>query len=153
MVGDDPLYALSTVENLLRKYTFDGSSWLASGSIGASGAANLAGFVNDGAVSLFLTSGTTLFEATDSSGYNATIAGTLSTLATAGPNTAFRGIGLSPAPSARAFGLLAAGVRRVAVPCRPSLSHSRLIFRKTDFPPHRQKLNRLLAIFLLRSVR
>lgn len=111
MVGDDTLYALSTVENLLRKYTFDGSSWLASGSIGASGAANLAGFVNDGAVSLFLTSGTTLFGATDSSGYNATIAGTLSTLATAGPNTAFRGIGLSPAPvpEPSAYWLLASG--------------------------------------------
>ena len=106
--GDDTLYALSTVENLLRKYTFDGSSWAASGSIGAGNALNLAGSANGGTVTLFLTTGSSLLTETDTSGYNANITGSLSTLASAGGNTAFRGIGLLavPEPGTAALGLL-----------------------------------------------
>jgi hypothetical protein len=95
VAGDDTLYALSTVENLLRKYTFDGVNWTASGSIAASSALNLAGYVSGGTVNLYLTSSSTLFSFADASGYNANInAGSFTTLATAGANTAYRGIGL-----------------------------------------------------------
>lgn len=109
VAGDDTLYALSTVANQLLKYSFDGTSWLANGSIGASGAQNIAGMASGGTVDLFLTSGSTLFSATDSSGFNATIAGSLTPLATAGANAAFRGIGLFQVPEPSGYWLLATG--------------------------------------------
>lgn len=95
--GDDTLYALSTVEGLLRKYTFNGSSWVASGST-ATAAANLTGSASGGSVSLFLTTTTTLSTITDSSGYNANLTGSISSLATAGANTGFRGLNMFPVP-------------------------------------------------------
>ncbi len=100
IAGVDTLYALSTVENLLRKYTFDGLLWSASGSLSASSAVNLTGYQNGSAVELFLTSTSTLFSKTDSSGYGGTLtAGALASIATAGVNTGFRGIGIVPEPS------------------------------------------------------
>jgi len=104
VAGDDTLYALSTVEGLLRKYTFDGTSWSASGSL-SSTAANLAGYANGVTVSLFLTSGSTLSGLTDSSGYNGSLSGSLTTLATAGANTAFRGVGVLQVPEPSTFSL------------------------------------------------
>lgn len=115
VAGDDTLYALSTVENLLRKYTFDGVNWIASGSVSANSALNLAGYASGSTVNLFLTTGTTLSSFSDASGYNANInAGTFTTLATAGANTAFRGVGLFPSvvpePTSLALVGLGAGV-------------------------------------------
>ena len=110
IAGADTVYALSTVQNKLYKYTYNGTSWASSGSIAASGALNISGVSTNGSsVNLFLTSGTTLFSEYDASGYNATISGSLSILATAGPNTAFRGVSLIPEPSTISLGLLAAG--------------------------------------------
>ena len=115
VAGDDTLYALSTVENLLRKYTFDGVNWTASGSVSASGALNLAGYASGSAVNLFLTTATTLSSFSDASGYNANInAGSLTTLATSGANTGYRGIGLFagevPEPTSLALVAFGAGV-------------------------------------------
>jgi hypothetical protein len=45
-----------------------------------------------------VTARTTLRTLTDTSGYNVTITGTVTTLATAGTNTAFQGVALSPSP-------------------------------------------------------
>jgi hypothetical protein len=113
--GDDTLYALSTVENLLRKYTFDGTNWTANGSVPASSTANLTGIVSGGNVNLFLTSSSSLFSFTDSSGVNGSLSGTLSApLATAATNTGFRGIStlaLIPEPGTMmVFGLCAGGL-------------------------------------------
>ncbi|MEI8039882.1 MAG: PEP-CTERM sorting domain-containing protein [Verrucomicrobiota bacterium] len=110
VAGPDTIYALSTVQNKLYKYTYNGTSWASSGSMGASGALNIGGVSTNGSsVNLFLTSASTLFSEYDASGYNATISGTLTTLATAGANTAFRGVALIPEPSTISLGLLAAG--------------------------------------------
>ncbi len=106
--GADTLYALSTVQNLLRKYTFDGTSWIGSGTISAGGALNLTGVSDGSTVDLFLTSGSTLFSEVDASGYNANITGSLTTLATAGANKAFRGIVLIPEPSTFSLGFVGA---------------------------------------------
>ena len=80
------------------------------GSISASRAANLTGFVSGGNVNLFLTSGSTLLSYTDTSGYGGTEAGPLSAaLATASANTAFRDIGMLqvvPEPSVLALPLV-----------------------------------------------
>lgn len=111
VAGDDTMYLLSTVENLLRKYTFDGTSWLANGSVAAGGALNLTGSVNGGNVDLFLTTSSAILSKTDASGYNSTItAGALTSIVSAGANTGFRGIGmLVPEPTALSLGLIAIG--------------------------------------------
>lgn len=112
VAGDDTLYALSTVENLLRKYTFDGISWTASGSVAANSALNLAGYASGSTVNLYLTSSSTLFNFADASGYNAAInPGSFTTLATASANTGFRGIGLLvPEPTSLCLVAIGAGV-------------------------------------------
>jgi hypothetical protein len=94
VAGVDTLYFLNTVQSQLVKFSFDGTSWLANGTIGTVAAANLAGVNNGGTVTLYLTTASKLQTLTDASGHNATITGTVSDLATAGTNTAFRGLGL-----------------------------------------------------------
>jgi predicted extracellular nuclease len=96
--GPDTLYVLSTVEGFLRKYTYNGTSWAASGSINVGTTyVNLSGTANGGNVTLYLTNGTTLSQLTDTSGYGGTLSGSLSSVATAGTNKAFRGVALIPA--------------------------------------------------------
>jgi hypothetical protein len=109
VAGDDTLYILSTVENKLRKYSFDGSVWTAAGDISASTSQNITGSVDPltGAVQLYTTSGGTLYTLADATGSAGTLAGTLTSVATAGTNTAFRGIALIPEPAS--LGGLAAG--------------------------------------------
>ena len=108
VAGADTLYVLSTSQNRVLKYTFNGTSWTASGSISANGAVNLAGVAIGSTVDLFLTSGSTLYSEIDSSGYNANITGSLSSLATVGANEAFRGVAVVPEPSTFSLGLVAA---------------------------------------------
>jgi hypothetical protein len=107
--GVDTMYLLSTVENLLRKYTLDGlGTWNASGAIGAGGAQNLTGLLNGGAVNLYLSTGTGIRPFTDGTGYNGLIDGlTLdAAIATAPTNTAFRGIAIISVPEPTAAALL-----------------------------------------------
>jgi hypothetical protein len=109
--GNDTVYALSTVANQLVKWTYDGSSWISSGSLAlgstpANAAQNLTGFFDGTAVNLFLTSPTTLSTLADLSGYSGTVAGSFTSLATAGANTAFRGISVVPEPSTFALALV-----------------------------------------------
>jgi hypothetical protein len=114
VAGDDTLYALSTVANQLLKYSLVGGSWVASGSISASGASNLAGYSSGSTVNLFLTTASTLYSEVDASGYNSSITGSPTSLATAGVNTAFRGVGMFPVvvpePSVLSLGLVGAGL-------------------------------------------
>lgn len=96
--GDDTMYVLSTVQSQLQKYTFNGTAWTASGSV-ASSASNITGVVdgNNNAI-LFTTSASTLSRLVDTSGYNATLSGSLTPIATAPTLTGFRGIGIMPVP-------------------------------------------------------
>jgi hypothetical protein len=108
--GVDTVYALSTVASQLIKWTFDGTSWAASGSL-ASTAQNLTGYADASGVRLFLTTAGTLSTELDTSGYAGTLTGTITPLATAGANTAFRGIGMFeviPEPSTAGLALLGA---------------------------------------------
>ena len=117
VAGPDTMYMLSTVETLLRKFTFDGTSWTASGSL-SSTAQNLTGYTDPSGVHIFLTFGAngaagggTLSTDLDTSGYGGTLNGTITTLATAGVNTAFRGIGMFeavPEPSTFCLALVGA---------------------------------------------
>jgi len=102
VVGYDTAYALSTVENLIRKYTFNGTSWTASGSVSANSAQNIVATQNGSTAGLFMTTTSTLRSMVDASGYGGTLTGTSSVIATAGTNTAFRGVGgfnLVPEPA------------------------------------------------------
>ncbi len=123
VAGDDTLYALSTVENRLRKYTFDGATWaedgfLALASTAAAGAQNLDGYVIGGEVELFLTSSSTLSSLSDASGYDGTLSGSFTSLANADSNKGFRGIAvLVPEPTTAALlglGIAAFALRRRA---------------------------------------
>jgi hypothetical protein len=108
VAGADTIYALSTVVNQLVKWTFNGTTWTASGFISAGSAQNITGYADAGGVHLFLTSGSTLYSELDASGYGANITGSLTTLASAAANTGFRGISVIPEPSTFCLALLAA---------------------------------------------
>jgi len=118
--GNDTLYSLSTVANQLVKHSFDGATWTQNGSlslVGSAGISNLTGVVGPAGVDLYLTTAGTLYSLNDASGYGAAPSGTLNVLATAGANTAFRGIAVMPIPEPSAavlglVGLLALGRRR-----------------------------------------
>jgi hypothetical protein len=100
--GADTIYALSTVASQLLKWSYNGTSWSQTGSI-ASAAQNLTSVVSGSNVTLYLTSPSTLATITDASGQGGTLSGTLTTLASAGTNTAFRGIGIVPEPASLAL--------------------------------------------------
>lgn len=116
VAGVDTLYALSTIENLIRKYSFDGTTWTATGSIGANSAQNLVATIAGSGVNIYTTTGGSIRAMTDSSGYNGTLSGTTSVIVTAGTNTAFRGIGILPEPTSLTAlaGMLVMGRRRKA---------------------------------------
>lgn len=99
--GDDTLYVADDVGSI-QKWSLVAGSWSAKGTITAAGVRGLTGSVSGSNVTLFVTYGglslqNTLATLTDTTGYNATIAGSLSTLATASPNTVFRGVVFTPA--------------------------------------------------------
>jgi hypothetical protein len=112
VAGVDTFYAMSTVENLIRKYSFNGTTWSATGSMSAGGASNITGIVNGTNVTLITSSTATLSSVTDTSGYNGTLTGALTAIATAGTNTGFRGLGAFTAvvPEPTTLALLSVGM-------------------------------------------
>jgi hypothetical protein len=108
--GKDTIYGLSTVESKLYKWIYDGASWTAAGTI-ATSAANICTAVDGSNVNVYVTTGSTLLGITDASGATGTLTGTLTTLATAGTNTGFRGIGtLIPEPATLALVVIGGGL-------------------------------------------
>lgn len=102
--GVDTLYATddSTTGGIL-KYSLVSGTWTSNGTIVASGVRFVTGSVQNGAVSLFATTGGssatgggTLYSYTDATGYNGGVSGTATALATAATNTAFRGVAFAP---------------------------------------------------------
>jgi hypothetical protein len=106
VVGVDTLYLASDNAHALRKYSLVGETWVLNGTIGvtADGYRGVIGVVNGSTVTLYATrrggSGPTgggeLVSIVDSSGYNGEFTGTPTLLASAAPNTAFRGVALAP---------------------------------------------------------
>lgn len=101
--GPDMLFVLNTSEGRLRKFAYDGASWVSRGSV-ATAAANIAGIVTLGGtvIDLYLTSDSEIQKLTTNGmpelelteGFpGLEVTGELTTIATASPNTAFRGIG------------------------------------------------------------
>jgi hypothetical protein len=119
VAGLDTLYVADDSALALTKYSLVSGNWVANGTVGTDqDYRGLTGAVNGTTVSLFATrlggSGPTgggeLVSLVDSSGYNGSFTGTPTLLATAGANTAFRGVGIVPVPEPSTLVLAAAGV-------------------------------------------
>jgi hypothetical protein len=86
----------------IQKYSLVSGSWTANGTITAATVRGLTGTVNGSTVTLYGTSngsgGTAgvLYQFTDSTGYDANVSGTVTSLVTLPSNKAFRGIALAP---------------------------------------------------------
>lgn len=97
--GLDTLYVANSSERggTVDKYRFNGSTWLSAGSVDVEGATGLVADVKGGVVSLAVTTPTRLLTLSDPSGSAATFeASEVAVLATAAPNTEFRGVALAP---------------------------------------------------------
>jgi hypothetical protein len=81
-----------------QKFSLVSGNWVANGNITVTGnnLRGITGVVSGTSVTLYGTNPSAIFSLTDNSGYNATITGTVISLATAATNTAFRGISLTP---------------------------------------------------------
>ncbi len=103
VVGNDTLYVADDSPGTIQKYSLVGGTWVASGSISATGVRGLTLQVSGATVTLYGTTGGSavagggsIYVATDASGYNVAATGTASSVATAAINTAMRGIVLTP---------------------------------------------------------
>ncbi len=105
IAGMDTLYVADDGAGLL-KYSLVAGTWTANGLLGTTtdDYRGLTGVAANGSVTLYAVrdnggGADTLVTVTDTSGYNAGITGTVSTVATAAANTAFRSVALAPAPA------------------------------------------------------
>lgn len=101
----------------VQKFSLSGGSWVARGTVGTAADAirGLTGVVDGGTVSLFATGGANrLLALSDTSGYDGTFAGAVTTLATAGANTAFRGVAMLPVPEPATWALWLGGLALLA---------------------------------------
>lgn len=98
VAGVDTLYVADESAGQVQKFSLVAGTWTANGTIAAASVRGLTGRVSGTTVTLFGTysAGSKLFTLADSSGYNATITGTVTDLATAAANTAFCGVALAP---------------------------------------------------------
>lgn len=118
VAGVDTLYVSDDgVGGGLQKYSLNGGSWTLKGVVGtdANDYRGLTGVVNGSTVSLFATiGGNQLVSLTDTSGYDGTFTSAVTSLATAGANTAFRGVALLPVPEPGTWALMLGGLALVA---------------------------------------
>ncbi|ULH13877.1 hypothetical protein MF271_00065 (plasmid) [Deinococcus sp. KNUC1210] len=99
--GIDTLYVADDTSTVgIQKYSLNAGTWTLKNAVlnGGDIFRGLTGYVSGSTVTLFATTPTKLVSITDSSGYNANLAGSFTTLATAATNTAFRGVALAPTP-------------------------------------------------------
>src|ERR1043166_1195149 len=97
VAGLDTLYVADDGGNAIEKFSLVGGSWVANGSVTIASVRGITGASSGSTVFLWCTvNGATLQTLTDAGGYNQTISGTPTTLATAATNTAMRGIAFAP---------------------------------------------------------
>lgn len=100
--GADTVYIAADDTGVL-KYSLVGDTWTSNGTVGASTDTyrGLTGTASGNTVTLYATrKGSELVQITDTSGYNGTFTSSPTLLATAGTNTAFRGVALAPVQAA-----------------------------------------------------
>jgi len=108
--GVDTLYIADDAADLIKKFCKASGTWTQYGSVTALNYIGLAGNVSGTEVALYTTLGSTLSSIIDASGYQGTLSGTLTPLATAGTFQAFRGVAMAPIPEPAVLGLLAAAL-------------------------------------------
>jgi Bacterial Ig-like domain/Lamin Tail Domain/Carboxypeptidase regulatory-like domain/Calx-beta domain len=96
VAGLDTLYVADDTANVIQKYSLVSGTWTANGTKALTAVRGMSAVVSGSSVTLYVTNGSSLQTLTDTSGYNATITGTLASVATAPSNTAFRGVALAP---------------------------------------------------------
>lgn len=107
VAGVDTLYVAddqSVGAGTIRKYTFDGTTWAATGVANSLAQyRGLTGTVSGNTVTLYATrGGNELVSLVDSTGYNGTLAATPTLIASAAANTGFRGVVFAPQASTAA---------------------------------------------------
>jgi hypothetical protein len=107
VAGVDTLYVAADDTGALTKYSLVSGNWTSNGTVGVDNDyRGLTGVASGTTVTLYATrdnagSADTLVSLVDNSGYNGAFSGTPTLVATAAPNTAFRGVALAPiAPNA-----------------------------------------------------
>jgi len=95
VAGVDTVYVADD-GGTIQKYSLVAGNWTANGTIALATARGITGTVSGSTVTLYVTARTTLRTLTDTSGYNATITGSVATLATAATNTAMQGVAFVP---------------------------------------------------------
>lgn len=82
----------------LLKYSLVAGNWVSNGNILPTGGGlrGLTASVSGTTVTMYATTGAALYSFTDASGYNASLTGSLTSIATAPANTAFRGVASAP---------------------------------------------------------
>lgn len=117
VAGVDTLYVADDAANggEIQKYSLSGGAWSACGTISAAAVRGLTGSVSGSTVTLFgatggnsTSGGGSLYTFTDTTGYNASVSGTASTIATAAAKTVFRGVALAPDDGIGGIGEVAA---------------------------------------------
>ena len=101
--GGTVLYLADDGAGEIYKWSLVSGTWTANGTVALASARAIFGTVSGSTVKLYVRSSgddTVIQTLTDSSGFNATITGSLSTWVTAPANEVFRGIALAPASSA-----------------------------------------------------
>jgi len=98
----DTLYvAIDGASGGVFKWTFDGTNWVADGSVALPGVRGLTGVASGSSVTLYVINrdsyGSFLRTITDTSGYDNAMTGSFTTLAVASANKDFRGVAFAPA--------------------------------------------------------
>jgi len=111
--GIDTLYVAddTAVTGGIQKFCLLSGTWVGMGNVPGTleltSLRGLTGEVAGGSVKLYATNSIRLVSLTDPSGYNGTLSGTLTVVASAAPNTGFRGVDFAPVASAPAAPVLA----------------------------------------------
>jgi len=107
---DETAYIADSVGGINKMY-FNGSTWVSKGVI-AGTYSGLEAVYNGTSVDIFVTaaSGGTLGTLNDASGIDGALTGTVTTIGTAGANTAFRGVAVAAVPEPSAQALLGIGM-------------------------------------------
>jgi hypothetical protein len=104
VAGLDTLYAMNIMVGSIDKFSFDGTSWTARGSIALAAVGGVTGVVDGANADLFVTTATStggvLDALVDTAAFNANISGSLVNLATATSTQAFRGVAFVPTATA-----------------------------------------------------
>jgi hypothetical protein len=110
----DTIYVADTTVGI-QKYSLVGSTWSETGSIALPNVTGIAAADVDGTVDIYATIPGAIYSYVDSTGYDGTITGSATSIASAPTNTAFRGIGIIPSvPEPASVGLLAFGAMGLA---------------------------------------